>query len=78
MDDRTNPSPKKIQIGRMCTRSFPKTSTFDVNYDCYHQRRDGSSQCSEIFQQESTLQYKDFKDPIKVVRNDEDLSNPYP
>jgi hypothetical protein len=53
---------------------FFKTSTLDVNYDRYHQKRVSSSD-PEIFQQESTLGDKDFKSKARVIRNDEDLNS---
>jgi hypothetical protein len=50
---------------------FFKTSTLDVNYDRYHQKK-VSSPDPEIFQQESTLWDKDFKSKERVIKNDED------
>jgi hypothetical protein len=54
---------------------FSKTSTSNVNY---HKKRDMSSHYPKIFRQDSTLQVKDLRSKSRVIRNDEDVSNPDP
>jgi hypothetical protein len=60
---------------RIVDSILSKNSTIDVNYDCYHKKRDRSWHLLEILQQEANLQDKDFKRKSTVIRKEEDLRN---